>query len=47
MKQRMNYEKEELKRKSDDLQVQLDELDICIAQLQEDAESFSKYKLYC
>ena len=35
----MLNEKEELKRKSDDLQIQLDELDLCIAQLQKDAES--------
>ena len=34
----MNNEKEESERKSEDLQIQLDELDLCIAQLQKDAE---------
>ena len=43
----MNNEKEESERKSEDLQIQLDELDLCIAQLQKDAEcqnSLSKKK---
>ena len=35
----MNNEREVLKRQSDDLQIQLNELDLCIAQLQKDAES--------
>ena len=39
IKELINEDREELKRKSEDLQLQLDELDLCIAQLQGEAES--------
>ena len=42
IKELINEDKEELKRKSEDLQLQLDELDLCIAQLQGEAESECK-----
>jgi len=38
IKELINEDREELKRKSEDLQLQLDELDLCIAQLKGEAE---------